>query len=155
MSAHSWAGQVSVLWLGTVLAMGGCAKPLRPTPTPPGAVPFVGCWQLEMAAPLTEFDMSERLTVRFDTTVIIRGGAEVGLRAVPLSGFRGDRLVWWVRTGTDTLYLATQSPDGVSWVLVPSGDSLVGETRVFYHFGPTPTEKVVGYARSHRIECDR
>ena len=153
MSAESWAGRISVFCLGTVLAFGGCAKP-RP-PTPAQAVRFVGCWQLEMARPLAELGMSERLTVRLDTTVIVRSGAGVGLRAVPLSGLRGDRLVWWVGTGTDTLHLITQSPDGVSWRLAPSGDSLVGETSLYYHFGPTPTETVVGPALSHRIECDR
>jgi len=161
---HDWVRQVWLLSFGPVLAAAGCAKPLAEAPLPafavaaPQATPFVGCWLLTMAHPLEELGLGDHLAVRLDTMIIGRSGADVGLRAVPLAGFEGrrapsePRLVWWMRAGTDTLELATQSLSGASWRLAASGDSLLGETRLFSDVGPT--ESVVGAAWAWRATCD-
>jgi hypothetical protein len=158
---------VRLVWrlsLSTLLAIVGCAKPLADAPlsafavAAPQAAPFVGCWLLAMDHPLHELGLDERLAVRLDTVVIGQSGADVGLRAIPLGGFDGrqapsePRLVWWVHPGTDTLELATQSLSGASWRLAASGDSLLGETRLFFDLGPT--ESVVGAAWGRRTACD-
>jgi hypothetical protein len=111
-----------------------------------------------MDNPLDELGLSQRLTVRLDTMVIEPNRAEVGLRAVPLRGFRGrrapaePRLIWWIHHGTDTLEIGTVSLSGASWRLAPSGDSLVGETHLF--FDVAGTDRLAGSARARRAACD-
>jgi hypothetical protein len=164
MSTPDRVRQAWRLSLSTLLATAGCAKPLPQVPPPafavaaPRAAPFIGCWLLEMARPLDELGLSDRLTVRLDTTVIASNGTAVGLQAVAVGGFQGrlalaeSRLVWWVHAGTDTLELGMESLSGASWRLAGSGDSISGETRLFFDIGPV--ESVVGTVWARRAACE-
>jgi len=164
MSAHGSAQRALLLRVSLGLASTGCAKPQPQAPPPslaevaPRAARFLGCWMLEMPDSLDELGMSNQLTVQLDSAVIGRNGTEVALRAVALRGFQGrrapaePRLTWWLHERTDTLELATQSLSGASWRLAPSGDSLVGQTYLFFDLGPG--ESLVGPAWARRTTCN-
>jgi len=164
MSAAGLSGQAWGSLVVVAFAAQACAKALPPLALPafadisPTPRPFVGCWVLTMAQPLPDLGMTDRLTVWFDTVVVEKSQTEVALRARSLAGFTSHRvlsdtrLIWLVRPGADTVVLSTESVSGAMWALEAHGDSLVGETHLFFDVGRTDVP--MGAARAHRAICD-